>query len=177
MTIISLIVAVAQNNVIGHGNELPWDIPEDMQWFREKTRGKPVIMGRKTFESIGAQQKPEPKPGFLLPKRPNIIITRKQEFTVNGATIVHSLEDALALPFIKDYEEAFVIGGGEIYKLALEKNLIDRVYITDIERDVEGDAVLVGFDQAKWALCFEDPRPEKGTTPAYTFRIYEKKAA
>src|ERR1035437_7501180 len=128
--IISLIAAISRNNVIGRDNKLLWNMPADMKHFREKTSGHTVIMGRKTFESIG-------KP---LPNRKNIIITRDKTYLRHGVDIVNSLEEALQLASLeqgKEFEEnqdeveVFIIGGGEIYKQAIDK--ADKLYITVID--------------------------------------------
>ncbi len=127
---ISMIAAVSQNGVIGRDGLLPWNIPEDLKHFRDTTMGAPVIMGRKTFQSMGR----------LLPGRKNIIITRQTSLNVSGAHLVQSLESALELarqdlPAGKDI---FVIGGGDIYKMALP--FADRLYITEVDRQIDGDA-------------------------------------
>lgn len=129
--VISHIVAAAKNDVIGVNNQLPWHIPEDLQFFREKTRGHIVIMGRKTFESLG-------KP---LPNRLNIVITRQKDYFPPGAVIAPSLEQALQLArgeIDKWDPEVFILGGAEIYRASL--NLVDLVYLTRIHKDYSGDA-------------------------------------
>jgi dihydrofolate reductase len=163
---LSIIVATARNRVIGKNNQLPWHLPQDLKYFREKTIGKPVIMGRKTFESIGRP----------LPNRVNIVITRNRDWSKDGVIVVHSLVEAIQaannLPEREDKSEleAMVIGGAEIYKAALE--IADRVYLTYIDRDVEGDAwfPVLGCD---WNLKGVLPG-EKTASESYEYRIYEK---
>jgi dihydrofolate reductase len=133
---ISLVVAAARNNVIGKGNTLPWSLPNDLKHFREVTAGHTVIMGRKTFESIGRP----------LPKRRNIVITRQEDYKPEGVEVVGSLDAAIAS--MPADEEAFVIGGGEIFKQALP--IADRVYLTRVEADVEGDAFFSPLESDKW---------------------------
>ncbi|MEA3317107.1 MAG: dihydrofolate reductase [Bacteroidota bacterium] len=133
---ISIIVAVAQNNVIGKNNQLLWHIPRDMKHFRETTTGHNIISGRKTFESFG-------KP---LPKRTNIIITRNKEYTQEGCVIVNSLEEAIN--HAKNDSEIFIIGGGEIYKQALE--IADRIYLTQVHHSFDGDTFFPEINKTKW---------------------------
>jgi dihydrofolate reductase len=139
---LAVIVAVAENGVIGKNNALPWRIPEDLRYFKRITMGKPIIMGRKTFESIG-------KP---LPGRTNIVITRNVNMRAEGVSIVASLDEALDLArrvaLTEGVEEAVVIGGAEIYRLAVA--VAERLYVTEVHAAVEGDAVLPEIDWSKW---------------------------
>ena len=137
---ISIIVAASQNGVIGRDNQLLWRLPDDLKRFKQLTLGHPMIMGRKTFESIG-------KP---LPGRTSIIVTRSPEYQVEGTLVVHSLEEALAVAGKLDTEEAFIIGGGEIYRQALENNSADQIYLTLVHADSEGDTFFEFPDEAKW---------------------------
>ena len=133
---VSIIVAIAQNGTIGDKNALLWHIKEDMRFFRTTTSGHPVIMGRKTFESLGS------KP---LPKRTNIVITRAdREF--EGALTAHSLEEAIRMA--GEDEEIFIMGGAQIYREAL--SVVDRMYITHVERDYEGDTSFPEIDYSAW---------------------------
>ena len=133
---VSIIVAIAQNGTIGDKNSLLWHIKEDMRFFRTTTSGHPVIMGRKTFESLGS------KP---LPKRTNIVITRAdREF--EGALTAHSLEEAIRMA--GEDEEIFIMGGAQIYREAL--SVVDRMYITVVERDYEGDTSFPEIDYSQW---------------------------
>lgn len=133
---VSLIAAASENNVIGKGNALPWSLPADLDHFRQTTAGHAVIMGRKTFESIGRP----------LPKRRNIVISRQADYQPGGVEVVTSITDAISL--VPQSEEAFVIGGGEIYRQALP--LADRVYLTRVHTDIEGDAFFPELDPAEW---------------------------
>ena len=132
---VSLIVAIAQNGVIGDKNTLLWNIKEDMRRFRTTTTGHPVIMGRKTFDSIGRP----------LPKRTNVVITRG-DVAYEGCEMVHSLEEAIA-KFSAD-EEIFIIGGAQIYAQALP--LVDKLYLTIVHRDYEGDTSFPEIDYSQW---------------------------
>lgn len=158
---VSIIVAIAQNGTIGDKNSLLWHIKEDMRFFRTTTSGHPVIMGRKTFESLGS------KP---LPKRTNIVITRAdREF--EGALTAHSLEEAIRMA--GEDEEIFIMGGAQIYREAL--NVVDRMYITHVERDYEGDTVFPEVDYSQWKLV-DVVRHERGEEYEYPFefRTYDR---
>ena len=158
---VSIIVAIAQNGTIGDKNALLWHIKEDMRFFRTTTSGHPVIMGRKTFESLGS------KP---LPKRTNIVITRaEREF--EGALTAHSLQEAIRMA--GDDEEIFIMGGAQIYAIAMD--VADRMYITHVERDYEGDTSYPAIDFTKWKLSSIE-RHERGEEYEYPFefRIYDR---
>jgi len=129
---ISLIVAVAENGVIGKDNDLIWHLPKDMQFFKEITIGHHVIMGRKNFESIPYKYRP-------LPNRTNIIITRQSEYKAEGCIVVNSVETALEIAKNNGDIEPFIIGGGQIYRIAIEKNLVDKIYLTKIHHSFKGD--------------------------------------
>ncbi len=133
---ISLIVALAKNNVIGLNNTLPWHLPEDLKHFRSLTTGHHIIMGRKTYESLGR----------LLPDRTTVIVTRNNDYQVDGALIAHSLDAAIAL--CQNDEEVFVIGGAELYQVGIK--LANKLYITELELDVPGDAYFPAYDVAEW---------------------------
>ncbi|MBO5893740.1 MAG: dihydrofolate reductase [Alistipes sp.] len=158
---VSIIVAVAQNGTIGDKNSLLWHISEDMRFFKRTTSGHPVIMGRKTYDSLGRP----------LPNRTNVVISRTAEH-IEGCTIARSLEEAIAL--FPDHEEIFIIGGAQIYALALE--IADRIYITRVEHDYEGDTSFPSWDESKWQLLSRDSYPcgEKYPHP-FAFEIYERK--
>lgn len=139
---ISIIVARTKNKVIGKNNRMPWHLPVDLAWFRQNTVGKPVIMGRKTYESIGR----------LLPKRPNIILSRS-DFSVEGAYSAKSLEQAVKLAkSFANVEEIMIIGGGELFKQALPQ--ANNLYLTEIQADIEGDTFFE-FDEQNWQLIDE----------------------
>ncbi len=140
---ISLIVARTKNNVIGKGNQMPWHLPVDLAWFKKNTLNKPVIMGRKTYESIGR----------LLPYRPNIILSRS-DFKIEGALHATSLEQGLQIAAaLSDVKEIMIIGGGELFKQALP--LAQRLYLTEIQTEIEGDTFFE-FDQSQWQLKQEE---------------------
>lgn len=151
---ISIIVAIAQNGTIGDNNSLLWHIKEDMRFFRTTTSGHAVIMGRKTFESLGS------KP---LPKRKNIVITRS-DLTFEGALTAHSLDEAIAMA--EGDEETFIIGGAQIYRAALA--VADRMYITRVERDYQGDTSFPEVDYSQWQLVSEE-RHERGEEYEWPF--------
>ncbi|CAM3719068.1 Dihydrofolate reductase type 3 [Vibrio aerogenes CECT 7868] len=125
---ISMIAAMANNRVIGKKNQMPWHLPADFAWFKQCTMGKPVVMGRKTFESIGRP----------LPGRRNIVISRNDSFASNGIEVAGSLEQALSL--VQDAEEVMIIGGGSLYREALEQ--ASKLYLTYIHADIDGDTVF-----------------------------------
>lgn len=135
---LSIIVAVAENGVIGHNNQLIWRLPEDLKMFKRLTSGHPIIMGRKTFESIG-------KP---LPNRTSIIITKNPEFQIEGCITVHSLEEAIEAASEIEENEAFIIGGAEIYRLALP--FADTIYLTEVHHTFEGDTFFPAIDKDIW---------------------------
>ena len=157
---VSIIVAVAENGVIGDKNSLLWNIREDMRRFRTTTSGHPVIMGRKTYDSIGRP----------LPKRTNVVITRS-DITIEGCQVVHSLEEAISL-FPQD-EEIFIIGGAQIYEQALP--LADRLYLTVVHRAYEGDTSFPPLDMSQWReLAREElARGEEFDAP-FSFIDYER---
>ncbi len=129
---VSLIVAVSENGVIGKDNDLIWHLPNDMRFFKETTIGHHVIMGRKNFESIPHKYRP-------LPNRTNVVITRQSDYKAEGCMVVNSVEAALEVAKQNGDSEPFIIGGGQIYKLTLEANMIDKVYLTKIHHSFEGD--------------------------------------
>jgi len=133
---LSIIVAVSENNVIGKDNDLIWKLPCDMRHFKETTTGHYIIMGRKTFESNGRP----------LPNRTNVIITRDENYKAEGCVVVHSLEDAIKEA--KDDSEAFIIGGGVIYDLSM--SLVDRIYLTKIHHSFEGDTFFPEINMDEW---------------------------
>ncbi len=158
---ISIIVAIAQNGTIGDKNSLLWHIKEDMRFFRTTTSGHAVVMGRKTFESLGLRP---------LPKRTNIVITRADR-SFDGALTAHSLQEAISLA--GDDEEIFIIGGAQIYAEALK--VADRIYITHVEHDYEGDTSFPLIDLSEWRLVASE-RYERGEEYEYPFefRTYDR---
>lgn len=137
--IVSLIAALARNRVIGKDNDLPWHLPDDMKYFMDTTKGHCVIMGRKNYESIPVKFRP-------LANRTNIVVTRQKEYKAEGCLVVHSLKDALALAAEKKETETFVIGGAEIYALAMP--VAQRLYLTEINATLEGDTFFPLVDAA-----------------------------
>jgi len=159
--IISLIAAMDKNRVIGKNNSLPWNLPADMKYFRDKTKGKPVIMGRKTHESIG-------KP---LPKRTNIIITRDQNYKTEGCIIVHSTDEALKA--VGNPEEIMVIGGSQIYKEFLPK--ANRMYLTFIDAEFEGDTYFPEYNIEEWKeTSYEEHERDAENPYDYRFVVLER---
>jgi dihydrofolate reductase len=137
--IVSFVLARADNGVIGAGNAIPWRIPEDLKYFKAITMGKPIVMGRKTWDSF---------PRKPLPGRTNIVITRDLHWRAEGAVVVHSLDEALAKARSENPPEIAIIGGAEIYKLALP--LADRIHLTEVHLDAAGDVSMPAFDSAHW---------------------------
>lgn len=172
--ILSIISGIANNNEIGRKNDLLWNLPIDMKHFRETTRGHAVIMGQRTFESLGIG--PDGNPGKPLPNRRNIVLTLNKEFKRNDAEVVYSLEelDELLKNSTKEDEELFVIGGGQIYKLFIDK--ADRLYITHVNADFpDADTLFPVIDPNKWKKVSED-KHEKDEKNIYdcNFVIYER---
>ena len=164
---LALIWAMSRNRVIGRNNALPWHLSEDLRYFKRVTMGKPIIMGRKTWESIGRP----------LPGRTNIVITRDQNFQAAGVRVVHSLDDALRLAehvgVIEGAEEVIVIGGAEIYALALPK--AERLYLTQVHAEVEGDAWFPEFDLSQWQEFAREDFKAEGPNPyPYSFIVLER---
>ena len=161
---LSMIVATAQNRVIGRDNALPWYLPNDLKYFKQTTLGKPVIMGRKTYESIG-------KP---LPGRTNIVITRQTDYLPEGVKVVHSVAEARDLAesvcLIDGQEEAMIMGGAEIYTLALPD--ADRLYLTEVHADVDGDAYFPEYDKTEWQEISREDFSAEGPNPYnYSFVV------
>ena len=163
----SMIVAMAENRVIGINNKLPWYLPNDLNYFKQVTMGKPIVMGRKTFESIG-------KP---LPGRANIVITRNQAWQAQGVKVAHSLEQAYslaeAIAEIDGQDELMIIGGDQIYQSSLPE--IDRIYLTKVHASVEGDAWFPEVNWDEWQELGREDFPAEGPNPyAYSFIVYER---
>lgn len=162
---ISIIVAASENRVIGKDNDLPWHLPEDLKHFMNTTRGHPVVMGRKTFETL---QQP-------LTDRPNIVITRNPEYTADGAIIVHSLNDAIkkAREITSEDEEIFILGGSAIFREALP--MADRLYLTRVHAHLEGDVFFPEWDPSQWKLLEERHHPvDDRHQYAMTFKLYTR---
>lgn len=151
---ISIIVASAKNGVIGGGNQLLWRISEDLKRFKSLTLGHPIIMGRKTYESIGRP----------LPERTNIVVTRDSLVALPGTIVCHSLEEALGKASDLDQEEIFIIGGAQIYKQAVP--IADRIYLTLVDRDFKGDAYMPDYSDFK-KIAHEESRFDEATGLSY----------
>lgn len=159
---LSIIVAIAQNNVIGNDNKLIWHLPADLKYFRTVTTGHPIIMGRKTFESIGRP----------LPGRRNIVISRNSEFSAVGVEVCKSPQDALLL--IPEGQNAFIIGGAEIYKQSI--SLCKRLYLTRVHHSFDGDTFFPEINATEWQLSSSvfNAKDEKNAYDC-TFEVYERK--
>jgi len=163
---ISLISAMARNRSIGIDNRLPWHLPADLKRFKALTMGHPMILGRRTFDSIG---------GRPLPGRPTIVLTRRTDWTAPDAIVAHTLDEALERARELDREEVFVGGGEEIFRLALESGPADRIQLTVIEKDFPGDTFFPEFDERSWELTWREDHPATEKTPfEFSFRIYDK---
>lgn len=163
--VIALIVAVAENGVIGRDGALPWRIPEDMKWFRERTAGRPLVMGRKTWESF---------PKRPLPGRTNIVITRDANYRADGAVVRTTLKAALDVAYAEHPEEIMVIGGAEIYRVALP--LAGRIYLTSVHGEIAGDTHFPALDRADWDETIVGVYPSSETRPiGYSFIILDRK--
>ncbi len=160
MMSLSVIVALAKNRVIGVNNTLPWHLPEDLKRFRQLTMGHHIIMGRKTYESLGR----------LLPGRQTVIVTRNRDYQVEGAHVVHSLEQAIQVS--ASDSEAFLIGGAELYQQSLP--LAKRLYLTQIDAEFEGDAYFPEIDLNEWDLLEQrSHRSQNGWL--FHYLIYQRK--
>lgn len=158
---LSIVAAVAENGVIGLDRGIPWHLPADLAHFKKLTMGKPILMGRKTFESIGRP----------LPGRHNVVVTRERSLRIEGCSVAGSFEDALEL--LKSAEEVMVIGGAEIYRLALP--LADRLYLTRVHASFEGDTYFPDYDPDLWReVAIEEHAPDGRNPHAYSFVILDR---
>ena len=158
---ISIVVAASENGVIGAQGDLPWRLSDDLKRFKATTMGKPIVMGRKTWESIGR----------ALPGRQNIVITRRQGFLADGCDVVRSMDEAICAA--GDAGEIMVIGGSQIYELFLP--VAQRLYLTRVHADVEGDAFFPAVDEGEWQLVAEETHSaDKQNEFDYSFRTYER---
>lgn len=161
---LSLVVAASENNVIGKDNKLLWHLPNDLKFFKNTTWGMPVIMGRKTFESVG-------KP---LPGRTNIVITRQEGWNSEKVIVVKSMDEAIEQSSSIDAREAYIIGGGEIYKQSMD--LADRIYITRVHAELEGDTFFPVIDTNTFELVSSLPfEADEAHQYAYTFEVWQRK--
>lgn len=160
---VSLIVAVSENGVIGRDGGLPWRLSKDLRRFKQLTMGHHLVIGRRTWEEVGAP----------LPGRTMVVVTRERRFAADGVLVAHSLDEALELA--RDDDEPFIGGGAEIYRMALEQSLVDRLYITRVHADIEGDTVFPEIDLEAWRLISREDhdRDDKNQYP-FSFMVYEK---
>lgn len=163
--IVSLIVATGENLEIGKDNDLLWHLPRDMRFFTQTTKGHYIIMGRKNWDSIPLKYRP-------LSKRVNIVVSRKQELTLDGAIHVQSIDEGIELARVNNENEVFIIGGGQIYTIALENDLIDTIYITRVHASFDADTFFPNVDYSKWK---EESREdfEKDEKNSFSFTIYK----
>lgn len=160
---LAIIVAMDQNQLIGDKNKIPWQLPADLKYFKKTTTGSPVIMGRKTFESIG----------FPLPERENIILTRDKNYTAEGCEIINSPAEILTR-FTDQAQQAFIIGGAEIYRIFLLQT--DKLYLTIIENKFSGDTYFPEINWQNWTLVSKEQGIKNSQNPyQYFFHIYQRK--
>ena len=160
------IAAMSLNRVIGRGNSIPWHLPEDFEWFKQTTMGHVLVMGRKTYQSIGR----------ALPGRTNIVVTRDRGFKAEGIEIVHNLDEGLDLArrvaLTDGVDEIIVFGGAEIYRQAFDK--VQRLHVTEIHVDAEGQTRFPDFDRTEWHETDRENHPADGDAPAHSFVTLER---
>ena len=160
---ITLVVAASNNNAIGKDNQLLWRLPNDMKYFKNVTWGMPVLMGRKTFESLGK----------ALPGRKNMVLTRQSKWKAPDVVVVKEIEDAIFLTKEMDVKELMVIGGGEIFRAVFEK--ANRIHLTRVDGEFEGDAFFPAVDPAAWKLVSKsDHEADSNHAYGYSFQVWEK---
>lgn len=163
MTAVTLVVAASGNNVIGHRGRLPWRLPDDLRRFRELTMGKPIVMGRKTHDSIGRP----------LPGRRNIVVTGNRGLAIDGCDVVNSPDEALALATEEGASEVMVIGGESIYRAFLTHT--GRIHMTRVHATIEGDAFFPRLNADEWRCTWTEPHPATADQSlAYTFETLER---
>lgn len=164
---VSLIVAATRNQVIGRDNQMPWHLPADLRYFKQRTLGKPIIMGRKTWESLG-----RPLPGRL-----NIVVTRQTDIALEGAEVFADLQAAIQRgqewASEQGVDEVMVIGGGQLYQQALA--LTQRVYLTRIDLELEGDTFFPVLDAQQWQQTEAQAHPAQDQEPGYTFEVWQRR--
>jgi len=162
--IVSAIVAVSQNGFIGKDNQIPWYLSSDLKYFKKTTLDHHIIMGRKSYDSIGRP----------LPKRTNIVVSRDSFLAISGCVVVHSIEEALEFAAQQGEEEVFIIGGGMIY--AQSQPYWDRLYLTEVHAEVEGDVRFPDWDPNQWELIHQEdhPQDEKNDHP-FSFKVFQLK--
>ena len=160
---VSLIVAASENNAIGKNNQLLWNLPNDLQFFKNTTWGFPVIMGRKTFESVN-------KP---LPGRTNVVVTTQPGWTAGGTITAATIEEGIRKAAETNSKQIFIIGGGEIYKQSMA--LADNIYITRVHANLDGDAYFPVIDEKKWKRTSNEDFPaDNKHAYAYSFQVWTK---
>lgn len=161
---ISAIVAVSENQVIGLNNQIPWYLPNDLKYFKRKTLGHHIIMGRKSFQSIG----------HPLPGRTNIVISRNPYFSASNCLVAHSIEEALEIAAENAETEAFIIGGGHVYSQSIP--FLNRIYLTRIACKAEGDVFFPELQEETWKLVSEEAHQPDDRNPfAYNFQVFERR--
>lgn len=159
---ISFVVAMDQNRVIGKENQLPWHLPADLKYFKKVTTGHTIVMGRKTFESIGRP----------LPNRRNVVLTRDEQYEAEGCEVVNTIEEVLSIA--RKEEECFVIGGTEVFMLFWDH--VDRLYVTYIDESFEGDTFFPEIDRAEWEIVgVEEGVVDEKNRYRHEFRTYERR--
>ncbi len=160
--IVSLIAAMAENRVIGRADTLPWRLPQDMKRFKRLTMGHTVVMGRKTYETLDGP----------LPGRRNVVLSRDPDRRYDGADVVATLDQALRLA--GDDDEVFIAGGAELYRLAIDR--ADRIYLTVVHAEPDGDAFFPPFDESDWVLQADEPHEaDERHGHAFSFRVYRRR--
>ena len=160
---VSLIVAVSENGVIGRDGGLPWRLSQDLRRFKQLTMGHHLVIGRRTWEEVGTP----------LPGRTMVVVTRDHRFAAQGVLVAHSLDEALELA--RDDDEPFIGGGAEIYRMALERSLVDRLYITRVHAEIEGDTVFPEIDLEAWRLISrEDHEADDKNQYPFSFLVYNR---
>ena len=162
--IVSTIGATAKNNVIGKDNDIPWYLPADLKYFKKMTLNHHIIMGRNCYESIGK----------CLPKRTNMILTRNPFYIVSNCYVLDSLEEALKIAEENGEEEVFIIGGAQIYELGMKYT--NKLYLTEVELEVEGDIIFPEINMDEWKLLSEEAyEADEKNKHNYTFKIFQRK--
>jgi dihydrofolate reductase len=161
---ITLVVAASENNAIGKDNQLLWHLPKDMRFFKNTTWALPIVMGRKTFESMGSR---------LLPGRLNIILTHQKNLVIEGAQVVNTLEEAIALATQKDYKELMVIGGGQIYEMALP--VANKVWLTRVHTNIDGDTFFPNLGTEWHKHTIESHHADEKHAFDFDFECWQRK--
>jgi len=165
--IISLIAAHTLNRVIGRNNDLPWKLPNDMKFFMNTTKGHHVVMGRKNYDSIPPKFRP-------LPDRTNLVLTRQKDFKAEGCIIINSIEEGISIARKEKEQELFMIGGSEVYKMTLP--IANRLYLTEIQTELEGDTFFPEFNKNEWSRTVLDSHPiDEKHKYAFDFVRYDRK--